>query len=69
MDSSRRALQTYGKLFSNYWLKTEKYSSNNKVGFMQARWERHLCRSARVLVMTVFPKKFLLQLFAFYLKN
>ena len=24
--------------FSNYWPKTEKYSKNNNVGFMQARW-------------------------------
>ena len=56
-DSSWQALQTDGKLFfqisnlfSNYWLKIKKYSTHNKVGFMQARWGRHLCWSARLLV-------------------
>ena len=62
MDSSWQALQTNGKififqisnLFLNYWLQIKKYSINNKVGFMQARWGRHLCWSARVLVLQVF---------------
>ena len=40
-------------LFLNYWLKIKKYSINNKVGFMQARCGRHLCCSARVLVLQV----------------
>ena len=30
-------------LISNYWPKTEKYSTHNKVGFMQAILGRHLC--------------------------
>ena len=36
--------------FLNYWPKTEKYLTNNKVRFMQARWGRHLCWTAHVLV-------------------
>ena len=27
----------------SYWPKTKKYSTNNKVGFMQARWEGGIC--------------------------
>ena len=44
MTLPQRALQPNEKVFKilnwflNYWLKTEKYSTNNKVGFMQARW-------------------------------
>ena len=37
--------------FSNFWPKKRKYSTNNKAGFMQARLVRHLCWSARVLVL------------------
>ena len=39
MDLFWQALQTKGKLFSNFELyaETEKYSTNNKVEFMQGR--------------------------------
>ena len=48
-----QALESFiqiSNVFSNYWQKTKKYSMNNKVGFMQARWGRHLCWSALILV-------------------
>ena len=56
IDLSWQTLQTDGILFQilhsflNYWPKTEKYSTHNKVGFMQARWGRHLCWSACILI-------------------
>ena len=50
IDLSRQALQTNGKLISKFQLVfelfyriTETFSTNNKVGFMQAWWGRHLC--------------------------
>ena len=57
--SSWQALETIENFFSIFELafellaETEKYLTNNKVGFMQANWGRQLCWSAHVLVETL----------------
>ena len=53
MDLTRQALQTKGKLFSNFKLVSELVTffwNNSGVGFMQARWGRHLCWTGRIPV-------------------
>ena len=46
MDLSRRDVQTNGKLFfkfRNDFLNNYTFLNNSGVGFMHARWRRHLC--------------------------
>ena len=47
-------MESFLKILESHFELTTNFENNSGVGFIQARWRRHLCLSAHVLVTSYF---------------